>query len=89
MTTQATTADEYTVTEIREYLASVGSPVHHLHDDDVALASIDTCIRIIGAVEPGHPGRDADLVAAAAESLFTWLSDYGVTSDGDEITVQA
>lgn len=53
--------------------------------NDLDISSIEVCVQIIGAHEPGTPGRNPDLVGEAFESILQWAADYGVKVVGNAI----
>jgi hypothetical protein len=77
MTTETQT---FTVQEVSEYL---DDPIV---TDDHSLGCIDTCIRVIAKYPADSEDRNEALVAAAAESLFDFLGDFGVEVEGFDIT---
>lgn len=67
----------FTEQEVSEYL---GDPIV---TDDHSLASIDTCIRVIGRHDVSEPLRNVALVQAACASIESWCGDFGVNMDFD------
>lgn len=71
----------YTDTDIARYLDDAEVT------DDHDVASIHTCVRIIGMHQPGDNRRDPNLIIEAVDSIISWMSDCGVTLrstlDGD------
>lgn len=49
--------------------------------DDHQPGCIDTAVRIISKFETDDPRRNEAMVYAAAESIMSWASDYGVVFD--------
>ena len=74
-----TETKKFTVEEISAYL---DDPIV---TDDHNLAMIDTCIRIISKYSTDVEDRNEEMVAAAAESLFDFLGDFGVEVTGFDI----
>jgi hypothetical protein len=77
-----------------EALAVAESIAAYLGDSNVdvdehKIGMIHTCVRIIGAREPGSDGYAADLVLDATSSLHDWLGDYGVRMSPGSVWLEA